>query len=124
MARREGNGRSIAGLSAQRAMAVAAVFILLYFGVAIIGNAVHRYELAREQRQLEAEIATLQTREQWLVALRDYMQTDEFIERAARDAGLVRPGDIAVAVVAPTRPPEARTLPGVWWERYFEPEPR
>jgi cell division protein FtsB len=113
-------GRLMAGLSPRRILIVAAVFIIAYFGVAIAGNAVQRYELDQEQRQLEQEITELERQHQRLEALRSYMLTDEFIERTAREQGLARPGDTSVIIVAPTPAPGEQPRPGApWWERYF-----
>ncbi|MBI2761388.1 MAG: septum formation initiator family protein [Chloroflexi bacterium] len=116
------HGRLAAGLSPRRVLIVAAIFIVGYFGITIAGNAVTRHDLARDQERLRQEISALEQQQRRLDALREYMKTDEFIERAARDEGLVRPGDIAVVVAAPT-PPGGTPVPftGPWWERYFGP---
>src|SRR5690349_4828825 len=113
-------GRFAAGLSPRRVLIVAAIFIIGYFSIAIVGNAINRYELARDQDRLRNEIAALQSQQQRLDALRTYMQTDEFIERMARDEGLVRPGDTPVMVAAPTPTGSSSSgSVGPWWERYF-----
>jgi cell division protein FtsB len=113
-------GRFAAGLSPRRVLIVAAIFIIGYFSIAIVGNAINRYELARDQDRLRNEIAALQSQQQRLDALRTYMQTDEFIERMARDEGLVRPGDTPVMVAAPTPTGSSSSgAVGPWWERYF-----
>lgn len=120
MARGERGGRLAAGLSPRRVLAVAAVFIVGYFGVSIVGNAITRYELHQREQGLRAEIADLESQQQRLNALRAYMQSDEFIERSAREQGLVRPGDTAVVVVAPSPATAPEIAPGApWWERYF-----
>lgn len=120
MAQAERSGRLAAGLNPRRVLIVAAVFIIAYFGVAIAGNTLHRYELTRERERLEAEIAALEGQQRRLEALRAYMLTDEFIERAAREQGLARPGDTSVIVVAPTPAAGQDARPGApWWERYF-----
>ena len=125
MGRGERGGRRMVGLSPRRVLIIAAAFIIAYFGVSIVGNALTRYELTREQQQLREEIVTLEAHQRRLDALRAYMQTDEFIERAARDEGLVRPGDISVVVVAPTPAPSSDgASSGPWWERYFTPDRR
>jgi cell division protein FtsL len=113
-------GRLAAGLTPRKILIVAALFIIAYFGFAIFGNAIQRYELDREQRQLGQEIAALEEQQRRLEALRAYMLTDEFIERAAREQGLARPGDTSVIVVAPTPEADRQYKPGApWWERYF-----
>jgi len=120
MAQGERSGRLAIGLSPRRVLVIAAIFIIGYFGVAIIGNALNRYELTRDQDRLRAEIAALERQQRRLDALRTYMQTDEFIERAARDEGLARPGDTSVVVVSATQSPAPEPRPGSpWWERYF-----
>ena len=123
MAPGQRSGRPAIGLSPRRVLIIAAFFIIGYFGVAIVGNALNRYELMREEERLRRDLATLQTQQRRLEALRAYMLTDEFIERAAREEGLARPGDTSVIVVAPTPTPGASDRPpGAWWERYFGPE--
>jgi cell division protein FtsB len=124
MAKGEWSGRLGAGLNPRRMLLVASLFIIGYFGVSIVGNAVTRYQLDRQQEELRREIAALREQQRRLEALRAYMQSDEFIERSARDLGLVRPGDTAVVVSAPTPAAVATVPPGLpWWERYFR-EPR
>jgi cell division protein FtsB len=125
MAQGERGGRPLAGLSARRILIIAALFIIAYFGVSIAGNAITRYELAREQQRLRREIAALEDQQRRLEALRAYMETDEFIERAAREEGLVRPGDTSVVVASAPQPSAPEPPPGrPWWERYFGPEQR
>ena len=113
------------GLNPRRVLIVAAIFIIAYFVVSMVGNSFARYELDQEQQRLRAEIVSLEEQQRQLDALRAYMHSDEFIERAARDQGLVRPGDISVVVVAPT-PAGARAAPAgrPWWARYFGVEPQ
>lgn len=109
------------GWDPQKVLLVAAVFIIAYFIISIAGNAVTRYEINHRQEHLRREIAALEAQQARLAALKRYMESDEFVERAARDQGLVRPGDTVVIVVAPTPSPDAGPPPGSpWWERYFE----
>ncbi len=124
MAQGERSGWLAAGLGPRRVLVAASVFIIAYFGVSIAGNAVTHYELGRDQDRLRQEIAALERQQRRLEALKTYMQTDEFIERAARDQGLIRPGDTAVLVSAPLAATPAAGFDGPWWERYFRPEPR
>jgi cell division protein FtsB len=125
MSRRDYGVWLAAGLHPRRVLIIAVGFVVAYFGVAIVGNAINRYELERHAAALRAEIAALEAQQQRLEALRAYMQTDEFIERVARDEGLVMPGDTVVLVTAPTPSPTSTpssTEP--WWERYFGAGPR
>jgi len=120
MSRREYGVWRASGLYPRRVLVVAIGFVVIYFGVAIVGNAINRYELERHAAALRAEIAALEAQQQRLEALRAYMQTDEFIERMARDEGLALPGETAVLVVAPTPSPTSTLAPTEpWWEGYF-----
>ena len=114
------DSRTVAGFTPRRVMIVAALFIVGYFGVLIASNAITHYRLAREEAALREEITTLQRRQARLAALHTYMQSDAFIEAAARENGLVRPGEIAVVQVAPAAGETPALRPGdPWWHRYF-----
>lgn len=118
----ERGGGGLAGLTPRRVAAVAALFIVAYFGVTITSNMATHLRLAREKATLEEEVYALRVREAQLTALREYMQSDAFVESVARDNGLVRPGEIAVVSIGPGG--DGRRLAGrpgdPWWLRYFE----
>ena len=64
---------------------------------------------------LEADVDDLQWEAEQLSALVAYLDSDEYIERTAReDLGLVRPGEEAFGVHAPPRPGLA-ILRSPWW---------
>lgn len=107
-------------------MLVAAVFIVGYFSVLVVSNAIISYRLQRQEQALQLELVQLQRRHDRLAALRTYMQTDAFIEAGARENGLVRPGEIAVVQVGTAAGSAPPTLqPGeAWWQRYFAPADR
>ncbi len=95
--------------------AVAVVYILVTGAL----GALRTHQLRREEQQLRAEVADLMERQRWLEALRNYMQSDEFVElMARRELGLVRPGEKGIVVVpsSPT-PSPVPTDPRPWWER-------
>lgn len=122
MAQGERHGWLTAGLGPRTILVVSAFFIVCYFGVSIVNNAVDRYELDREQDRLRNQLQSLESQQRRLDALKNYMQSDEFIERAGRDQGLIFPGDTPVFITAPT--PSTGTVSsfsGPWWERYFGP---
>jgi cell division protein FtsB len=113
-------GSYIPGLSLRRVAVVTCVFVVVYSGFTIAGNATRSFELNAQTRQLQRDIAGQQKQYAELEALRRYMQSDAFIETAARQEGLAVPGDTAIVVTAPTQPAETQTEPsGAWWERYF-----
>lgn len=108
------------GLSTTRLMLIAAGFISVYFGFTIVGNRVHQYQLDHENAQLERQIVAGQNQYGRLQALHDWMQTDSFIETAARQQGMMKPGEHAIMVAAPAPAPTADDA-REWWEHYFEP---
>jgi hypothetical protein len=64
--------------------------------------------VSQTEERLEAEIDTLLERQQVLKQRRDYVQTDAYVERWAREqAHMVRPGDRRLIVVTP-EPSEAQ----------------
>lgn len=108
------------GLTSTRLLLIAAGFISVYFGFSVVGNRFHQYQLDREKGQLETRIAAEQTRYARLDALRQWMESDQFIEASARKEGMIRPGDHAIVVAAPT----ATATPAAvseWWEKYIRP---
>jgi len=110
----------VLGLTPARLMLIAAGFVSVYLGFSIFGNYVHQYQLDRDRAQLQAQIETEQTRYARLDALRQWMQSDAFIEAMARHDGLIKPGDHPIVVSAPA--PTASAGAAVdWWEKYFGP---
>jgi cell division protein FtsB len=113
-------GLIAAGLTPKRILIVAAFFIVAYFGVLIVSNAITHMKLARDEAALRVEIATLQHRQAQLNAVREYMKSDTFIEAAARQNGLVKPGESAVVPVGPgAGEPPALRPDEPWWMRYL-----
>jgi cell division protein FtsB len=68
---------------------------------------------------LEAEIDQMQARHERLEALKEYLNSDEYVETVAREQlGLVREGEtgfVAISTIpVPTAPGQAR--PELWWD--------
>ncbi len=88
---------------------------------------IHNYQLRAEERDLRAEIATLDREHDQLTAVEQYLRSDEYVEYVARSVlGLVRPGETLVIVnsTVPPAEPSAPLLstPGArWWEALFYP---
>lgn len=77
----------------------------IYFGVSAIGGAVRVYQYQREIESLRADLARLDQRRQDLVDQQLYLQSDQYIEKVAREElGLIKPGDQAVVIVPGDRP--------------------
>ncbi len=73
--------------------------------------------------ETQHEIVELRMQADQLAALAAYLDSDEFVERVAReDLGFVRPGEEAFAVEAPVRP-GLRILHAPWWANLL-PDPR
>lgn len=108
------------GLTPARLMLVAAGFVSVYFGFSIAGNYVHQYQLDHDKAQLRAQIQAEQTRYAQLDALRQWMQSDAFIEAMARHDGLIKPGDHPIVVSAPA-PSATPGAAGDWWQKYLGP---
>lgn len=115
-----------ASITARRVMIVAALFIIGYFSLSIVSNAVTHTQLSNRQAALEREIAALERREARLQALRAYTDTDAFVEAVARENGYARPGEVAVVTLSPQADSgEAALQPGdPWWFRYLHPDDR
>ena len=120
-----GRGGFFAGFTAKRVLIVAAVFIVAYFGLSVASNAITHTRLEAREAALREEIAALEGREARLQALMRYMESDAFVEAAARESGLVRPGEHRVVLLGPTGEEHDMLQPGdPWWFRYLHPEDR
>jgi cell division protein FtsB len=125
MASGDRGGGFLSGFTAKRVMIVAAIFIVAYFGLSIASNAITAVRLEKREAALRQEIATLERREARLRALQRYMESDAFVEAAARESGLVKPGEYQVVVLGPGADQGAGLNPGdPWWYRYLHPDDR
>lgn len=104
--------------------------VVIYFLVSGGLQAVRSYQLGQEEGRREEELRQLQERYRRLEALRDYLNSDEYIETVAREQlGLVRPGEQGIVVIAaaPTPTPEpgpdgeASPSQDLWWEDLIRP---
>jgi cell division protein FtsB len=86
-------------------LATAAVVVYLIFTAA--SNAIQSFQLGQDEDRLRDEVQTLEERYDRLSALRDYLNSDEYIEWIARrELGLVGPGETGIIVLpAPTPVP-------------------
>jgi len=117
-------------LSPTRVVLVVTALVVVYFLLSGALQAVRSHQLGQEQGRLEAELRQLQERYRRLEALRDYLNSDEYIETVAREQlGLVRPGEQAIVVIAPAPTAsakdgpegEASPSPELWWEELIRP---
>jgi cell division protein FtsB len=94
--------------------------VVTYFLVTAVLGAVHSYQLHQREGSLRGEIRELQDRYERLDALRAYLNSDEYIDAAAREQlGLVREGEIGIIAIAsqptPTAAPD-EPRPELWWD--------
>jgi cell division protein FtsB len=105
-----------------------AAFVVGYLLFRAGGTGFQSYQLAGQEQQVRRDIADLQRQHDELVALREYLRSDEYIESvASRVLGLVKPGE-TLAVVrgsqggeAGTPTPQAGGPNRPWWEELFGP---
>lgn len=77
---------------------IAVILVLVVIG----GKAVQGYEMRQEARALEQRLEQLKKQNRQLSKELDYYRSDEYIEKAAREElGLIRQGEVAVAMVLP-----------------------
>lgn len=117
----------------RRTGAVSIVTLLLLVGVAVVFSNVFPFRQILAQQELvvqkEQTLAVLEAENARLTSAADYLQTDQGVEKIARqDFGYVRPGEVAFVVVAP--PDEAEFVPPaaepieeldrVWWQGIWD----
>ena len=106
-----------------------AALAITYLGFTTARYVVHEYNLRDDQATLHQQIDQLDRDHAKLVAVRDYLKSDEYIEDVARRVlGLVRPGETLVVVSssAPTAQATpvaaaltAHTPAAEWWKDLF-----
>lgn len=95
--------------------------IVGYFLVTGATTALRSNHLSEREDRLRAEIADLEVRFERLQALREYLDSDEYIEAVAREQlGLVRKGESSIVVIptvpTPAPDPEEPGEAELWWE--------
>jgi hypothetical protein len=111
-----------------------AISMIVDFGRKATAN----YRVQREEIGLEQEIAAERAKHEALLARREYVQTDEYVEQVAREElKWVKPGEIAVVPIPlerkPLPTPETLPAPGKplqresqwqeWWALFFNRPP-
>ncbi|MBF6599484.1 MAG: septum formation initiator family protein [Dehalococcoidia bacterium] len=108
---------------------IAAAIAIGYRAVTTTRYFVHNYQLRGQEAQLRVELRQLDQDRAQLTAVRDYLNSEAYVEQVARTTlGLVRPGDTLVIVTPadtvppPTPGPAGETTPGEpWWKELFVP---
>jgi cell division protein FtsB len=115
-------------------VATMAISMIVDFGRKATAN----YRIRNEESRLEQEIAAERAKHEALLAHREYVQTDEYVERVAREElKWVKPGEIVVVPVplsrqppptpetppAPTEPLQRESNWQEWWVLFFDRPP-
>ena len=80
--------------------------LLFYFFFATISKGLETYQLRQDEQRLRTEILGLQARYEELQAQKEYFSSDVYAEKIAREQlNLIKAGETAVIVVAPTAVP-------------------
>ena len=94
--------------------------VIVYFLVVAGLGAVRSYQLHQREGRLRSEVQQLQARYDRLQALKDYLNSDEFIEAAAREQlGLVREGETGFVTISSQPAPipaPGDPHPELWWD--------
>lgn len=114
-------------LSLTRVVLLLAVGVVGYLLFSAVGDTLLSIRLSDDQERLERQINDLEQQHERLQQIREYLQTDGYIEGVARRVlGLVRPGETLVVVSSSATPtpgptPGADTDVGseLWWQRLY-----
>jgi cell division protein FtsB len=81
--------------------------VVVYLIFTAVSSAIQSYQLGEDEDRLRDEVQGLEQRYHRLSDLRDYLNSDEYIEWVARrELGLVGPGETGIIVVSePTSVP-------------------
>jgi cell division protein FtsB len=109
------------------------ITLLLLVAVALVFSNVFPFRQILAQQELveqkEQTLAVLREENSRLTVAADYLQTDQGVEKIAReDFGYVRPGEVAYVVVAPADetgfvpplPEPVEELDRVWWQGIWD----
>lgn len=97
-----------------------------YFIFSAVGDTLLSHRLTQDEQQVHDQIDRLSQQQKDLQNLRDYLQTDDYVEGVARRVlGFVKPGETLYIVnsdAPPTPVPtagDANATPEPWWERLY-----
>ena len=107
-------------ISTTRVIAIGTAVIAVYFLVTGAVNAIRAHQLRQQEDRLQKDIEDLQTRYDRLQALKDYLNSEEYVESVAREElGLVKRGEEGIVVIssvpAPT-PAPGEADRSLWWD--------
>lgn len=107
-------------LTPTRLILAGAAIALVYFLVTGALTTVRSQQLNQQEAGLQKQIVVLQERYNSLQSIRDYLNSDEYIEKVAREQlGLVGPGETGIIAVpdGQSQPETPAPTPSrLWWE--------
>jgi cell division protein FtsB len=117
------------GRSAPRIILLVVAVVVGYLLYTTVNATLNSYRIAGDEQGVRQEIAGLESDQAKLVALRDYLSSDEYIESVARRMlGLVKPGEKLVRVSSsegeaekPEDGARGQSTGRDWWESLFGP---
>ncbi|MDO8674218.1 MAG: septum formation initiator family protein [Dehalococcoidia bacterium] len=121
------------GISTAHIVIALVIPLIAYFGLAAGQKAIEVYQLNQDAAQVRADTEGLKAENARLLALIEYLKSDAYIEKIAREQlNLVKPGDKAVVVLAPEGKPQvgdraqspidntiAKPNWRQWWDFFF-----
>lgn len=112
--------KHLSKISTTRLILAITVLIVVYFLTVGVVHTVRSHQLGQREDSARAEIEQLLARHQRLEALKDYLNSDEYIEAVAREQlGFVREGEIgfvAISTVPAPTPAPGQAPPELWWD--------
>lgn len=112
--------KSVVHLSSAKIIFGITALIVVYFLFIFAGSRFRAEQVNSQRSQLQEEITSMQTRYDQLKTLEDYLQSDEYVEKVAREQlGLVKPGETGIVILptlpSPTPAPGSEPV-GNWWD--------
>lgn len=112
--------KRVTHLSSARIIFGITALIVVYFLFIFAGSRFRAEQVNSQRSQLQEEITSMQSRYDQLQTLEEYLQSDEYVEKVAREQlGLVKPGETGI-VILPTQPsptPAPGSEPAAnWWD--------
>jgi cell division protein FtsB len=84
---------------------LATAVVVVYLIFTAVSSAIQSFQLGEDEERLRDEVQGLEERYYRLSDLRDYMDSDEYIEWVARrELGLVGPGETGIIVLSEPTP--------------------
>ncbi len=112
--------RRVTHLSPAKIIFAITALIVVYFLFIFAGSRFRAEQVNSQRSQLQEEISSMQSRYDQLQNLEKYLQSDEYVEKVAREQlGLVKAGETGI-VILPTQPSPTpapgSAPPGNWWD--------